>query len=210
MTSNRSFNSRERSAWTAAGRLWYMYERYDDQEIGPCQRRRRRPCSRCRFFRRARHDARRRDAGRGRMGGPRQRARRGSSRHRYDADPRRARAARADEVSQLQNWSISNLRSHRRTRWASGASCLPSKASTTPSRDCAPKAENSSARWPSTRTSTDSATCEGLRASSSRWPRNSSEAFRWPFSWVRSKSGLHQLNSIAIRDTSSFAINVGA
>src|SRR5881296_1683891 len=36
---------------------------------------------------------------------------------------------------------------------------------------------NSSARWPSTRTSTDSATCEALRASSSRWPRNSSEAF---------------------------------
>src|SRR5205807_4131179 len=35
----------------------------------------------------------------------------------------------------------------------------------------------SSARWPSTRTSTDSATCEALRASSSRWPRNSSEAF---------------------------------
>ena len=29
----------------------------------------------------------------------------------------------------------------------------------------------------STRTSTDSATCEALRASSSRWPRNSSEAF---------------------------------
>jgi len=30
--------------------------------------------------------------------------------------------------------------------------------------------------WPSTRTSTDSATCEAPRASSSRWPRNSSEA----------------------------------
>src|SRR4051812_12396805 len=38
-------------------------------------------------------------------------------------------------------------------------------------------APNSWARWPSTRTSTDSATCEALRASSSRWPRNSSEAF---------------------------------
>jgi hypothetical protein len=36
-------------------------------------------------------------------------------------------------------------------------------------------APNSSARWSSTRTSTDSATCEALRASSSRWPRNSSE-----------------------------------
>src|SRR5437588_8365879 len=42
---------------------------------------------------------------------------------------------------------------------------------------CAPSAANSSARWPSTRTSTDSATCEALRASSSRWLRNSSEAF---------------------------------
>jgi hypothetical protein len=42
---------------------------------------------------------------------------------------------------------------------------------------CAPMAPNSSARWPSKRTSTDSATCEALRASSSRWPRNSSEAF---------------------------------
>src|SRR5437660_12483412 len=33
---------------------------------------------------------------------------------------------------------------------------------------CVPTAPNSSARWPSTRTSTDSATCEALRASSSR------------------------------------------
>src|SRR3979411_2453202 len=33
---------------------------------------------------------------------------------------------------------------------------------------CAPTAPNSSARWPSTRTNTDSATCEALRASSSR------------------------------------------
>ena len=41
----------------------------------------------------------------------------------------------------------------------------------------APTALNSYARWPSTRTGTDSATCEALRASSSRWPRNSSEAF---------------------------------
>ena len=32
-----------------------------------------------------------------------------------------------------------------------------------------------SARWPSTRTSTDSATCEAPRASSSRWPRSSPE-----------------------------------
>jgi hypothetical protein len=38
-------------------------------------------------------------------------------------------------------------------------------------------APNSSARWPSTRTCRDSATCEALRASSSRWPRNSSETF---------------------------------
>jgi RHS repeat-associated protein len=73
--------------------------------------------------------------------------------------------------------SRSNRRSHRRTRWAFGASCLQSKASTTLSLACAPMAPNSSARWPSTRTSTDSATCEALRASSSRWPRNSSEAF---------------------------------
>src|SRR6266403_1600869 len=77
----------------------------------------------------------------------------------------------------IQDWSRSNRRSHRRTRWASGASCLQSKASTTLSLACAPTAPNSSARWPSTRTSTDSATCEALRASSSRWPRNSSEAF---------------------------------
>src|SRR5437867_5400640 len=77
----------------------------------------------------------------------------------------------------IQNWSRSNRRSHRRTRWASGASCLQSKASTILSLACAPTAPNSSARWPSTRTSTDSATCEALRASSSRWPRNSSEAF---------------------------------
>jgi hypothetical protein len=59
--------------------------------------------------------------------------------------------------------------------WASGASCLQSKVSTTLSLACAPTAPNSSARWPSTRTSTDSVTCEALRASSSRWPRNSSE-----------------------------------
>src|SRR5256712_13872472 len=77
----------------------------------------------------------------------------------------------------IQNWSRSNRRSHRRTRWASGASCLQLKASTTLSLACAPTAPNSSARWPSTRTSTDSATCEAVRASSSRWPRNSSEAF---------------------------------
>jgi hypothetical protein len=70
------------------------------------------------------------------------------------------------------NWSRSNRRSHRRTRWASGASCLQSKASTTLSLACAPMAPNSSARWPSTRTCTDSATCEALQASSSRWPRN--------------------------------------
>src|SRR5437899_614872 len=54
---------------------------------------------------------------------------------------------------------------------------LQSKASTTLSLACAPTVPNSSARWPSTRTSTDSATCEALRASLSRWPRNSSEAF---------------------------------
>ena len=42
---------------------------------------------------------------------------------------------------------------------------------------CAPRAANSLARWPSTRTSTGSATCEALRASSSRWPRNSSDSF---------------------------------
>src|ERR1700694_2231840 len=77
----------------------------------------------------------------------------------------------------IQNWSRSNRRSHRRTPWASGASCLQSKASTTLSLACAPTAPNSSARWPSTRTSTDSVTCEALRATSSRWPRNSSEAF---------------------------------
>src|SRR5438874_3290539 len=63
---------------------------------------------------------------------------------------------------------------------ASEASCLQSKASMTLSLACARAAPNSSARWPSTRTCTDSATCEALRASSSRWPRNSrnsSEAF---------------------------------
>src|ERR1700710_1540607 len=60
----------------------------------------------------------------------------------------------------------------RRTRWAFGASCLQSKSSTTLSLACAPTEPNSSARWPSTRTSTDSATCGALRASSSRWPRN--------------------------------------
>src|SRR6185503_14336662 len=36
---------------------------------------------------------------------------------------------------------------------------------------------NALARWSSTRTSTGSATCEVLRASSSRWPRNSPDAF---------------------------------
>src|SRR5438477_2611286 len=83
------------------------------------------------------------------------------------------------ELTKFRNAKLSrsNRRSHRRTRWASGASCLQSKASTTLSLACAPTAPNSSARWPSTRTSTDSATCEVLRASSSRWPRNSSEAF---------------------------------
>src|SRR4026209_273764 len=40
------------------------------------------------------------------------------------------------------------------------------KASTTLSLACAPTAPNSSATWPSTRTSTDSATCEARRASS--------------------------------------------
>ena len=52
-----------------------------------------------------------------------------------------------------------------------------SKTSTTPWPACAPTAANSSARWPSTKTCTGSATCEALRASSSRWPRNSSDAF---------------------------------
>src|SRR5918911_5484231 len=57
-----------------------------------------------------------------------------------------------------------------------------------------PTAPNSSARWSSTRTSTDSATCEALRASSSRWPRNSSEAFtafrrnRWHPGWCRERT----------------------
>src|SRR5215813_2577292 len=60
---------------------------------------------------------------------------------------------------------------------ASEASCLQLKASTKLSLACAPTAPNWSARWPSTRTSTDSATCAALQASSSRWPRNFSEAF---------------------------------
>src|ERR1044072_2313579 len=42
---------------------------------------------------------------------------------------------------------------------------------------CAPAAPNSSARWPSTRTNTSSATCEAPRASSWRWPGNSPDAF---------------------------------
>jgi hypothetical protein len=48
----------------------------------------------------------------------------------------------------------------------------------TKSLACSPTAPNSSARWRSTRTSTDSVTCEALRRSSWRWPRNSSEAYR--------------------------------
>ena len=40
-----------------------LYWGHDDQEIGPHQRRRRRPCSRDRLLHRARHDARRRSAG---------------------------------------------------------------------------------------------------------------------------------------------------
>src|SRR6185436_4874193 len=75
----------------------------------------------------------------------------------------------------IQSWSRSNRRSHRRTRWASGASCSRSRASTTLSLACARTAPSSSARWSSTRTSTGSATCEGLPASSFRWPRNSPE-----------------------------------
>ncbi len=43
---------------------------------------------------------------------------------------------------------------------------LRSKTSTTPWPACAPTAPNSSARWSSTRTSTGSATCEALQASS--------------------------------------------
>ena len=54
---------------------------------------------------------------------------------------------------------------------------LQSRASTTLSLACAPTAPNSSARWPSTRTCTDSAICEALPASSSRWPKNYSEEF---------------------------------
>src|SRR5256714_6418536 len=50
-----------------------LYWGHDDQEIGPRQRRRRRPCSRYRFFHHARHDDRRPDAHRGPVGRPRQR-----------------------------------------------------------------------------------------------------------------------------------------
>ena len=60
-------------------------------------------------------------------------------------------------------------------RWPPERSWLQSNASTTWSLACAPTAPNSSARWLRTRTNTDSATCEALRASSSRWPRNSSK-----------------------------------
>jgi hypothetical protein len=50
------------------------------------------------------------------------------------------------------------------------------EASMTRSLTCAPAAPNSSVRWPSTPTCTDSATCEALPASSSPWPRSSSKA----------------------------------
>src|SRR5262249_58749490 len=103
--------------------------------------------------------------------------RRRPGRHLYDADPGRPRAGRADEVSATRSWSRPSQRLPRRTRWACGRSCSRSKTSTTPWPACAPTAPNSSARWSSTRTGTDSATCEALRASSSRWPRNSPDAF---------------------------------
>ena len=169
-------NSRERSAWTAAHGLCYTGG-HDDQEIGPRQRRRRRPCSRYRFFHRARHDARRRDAGRGPVGGPRQRARKCPSRHRYDADPRWARAARADEVSQSKTG-----RDQTGDRTAEHAGPperhVYSRKRRRHYRSPARHRRRTRRRsGPVPRTSTDSATCEALRASSSRWPRNSSEAF---------------------------------
>lgn len=48
----------------------------------------------------------------------------------------------------------------------------------------------------STRTNTDSATCEALRASSSRWPRNSSEAFT-AFGRNRTRRSFHSIPWLA-------------
>ena len=64
--------------------------------------------------------------------------------------------------------SAVSRKTHRRTRWASVASCSPSTTSTTSWPACAPTAPNSSARWRSTRTATGSVTSAAPRGSSSR------------------------------------------
>src|SRR5947209_1614424 len=58
-------------------------------------------------------------------------------------------------------------------------------------------APSSSARWPSTRTSTDSAKCEALRASSSCWPRSSSEA---PTAFGETGGALGSFDSMQVLD----------
>jgi len=100
-----------------------------------------------------------------------------SKSHRYDADPRWARRL---ELTKFRNPKLVEIerRSHRRTRWASGASCLQSKASTTLSLACAPNGGRTHRRGGPVRGHVQTLLhARPLRASSSRWPRNSSEAF---------------------------------
>src|SRR2546422_5579903 len=63
-------------------------------------------------------------------------------------------------------------------RWAYAASCSLSTTSTTSLPACAATVPNSSARSRSTRTSTGSASCVALRASSSDWPNSSADGYR--------------------------------
>src|SRR4051794_5844058 len=62
-------------------------------------------------------------------------------------------------------------------RWAYAASCSLSTTSTTSLPACAATVPHSSARSRSTRTSTGSASCVALRASSSDWPSSSAKTF---------------------------------
>ena len=149
---------------------------HDNQENGSRQRRRRRPCSCHRFLHRARHGARRRDG----VEGPW--VDRVNGLEGVQVDIAMMRTLDGHGRLELTKFHHPELVEIAPAIAPPNALGLRSVMFAVDSVDDAvarlrAPAPNSSARWPSTRTCTGCATCAAPLASSSRWPRNSAEAF---------------------------------
>ncbi len=110
------------------------------------------------------------------MGGPGRRARRRPSRHRDDADGRRPRPDRADQVPRTEG-GPSGSRNAPPNALGIRTIMFAVDDIEESSLACTPTVPNESARWPSTRTAICPVTSAAPRASSSHWLSQSAEPY---------------------------------